>query len=430
MQKKLLTLAVAGALAVPGVASAQSSVEVYGYINMSLGFWRWKDANDQATSPDVSKWDVTSGASNVGVRGRETLGGGLSAWFQVETNAAMERSNNVAHTSGFASRNSAVGLQGAFGNVFIGQWTSPWADLDALWAIGTVGPFGPVTSIIGRRETTGAAPNANCSNLGSGVGAGLGGNCDSVEAGGGVGHPFWRRMSNSVFYQSPVFAGGAQAKFAWQVNQDKTDGGTGVVKQDPQMWSASIQWAGMGGKARIGAAIDRHKDFTTVGKTDTGYAIKGGWNFGVADVGVAYENMTYKTPAGDCKAKQYGVALAVPVGQGAVRASYSKAKDIEGDNTGAVANLPAGSTGSCGAVPTALAPSNDNGATQYNIGYDHRLSKRTTLGVGYSTIKNDAGAGGNNFVWSGMSSGQNGASLAAGLGTDISVIFANIIHRF
>ena len=208
MQKKLLTLAVAGALAVPAVSSyAQSSVEVYGYINMSLGAWRWKDATDQTTSPDVSKFDITSGASNVGVRGRETLGGGLSAWFQVETNAGMERSNNVAHTSGFASRNSAVGLQGNWGNVFLGQWTTPWADLDALWAIGTVGPFGPVTSIIGRRETTGAAPNANCSNTGSGVGASVGGNCDSVEAAGGVGHPFWRRASNAVSYQSPVVAG-------------------------------------------------------------------------------------------------------------------------------------------------------------------------------------------------------------------------------
>jgi len=432
MQKKLLTLAVAGALAAPAVAFAQSSVEVYGYLNMSIGNWSYKGATDNTTNPDVSKWDVTSAASNVGVRGRETLGGGLSAWFQVETNAALERSNNVAHTSGFASRNSAVGVQGNFGNVFLGQWTSPWADLDALWAIGTVGGFGPVTSVIGRRETTGAANNFNCNNTGSGVGTtAVGGNCDSVEGAGGVGHPFWRRMSNSIFYQSPVFAGGAQFKAAWQTNQDKAKGPT-AVNQDPQMYSTSIQWAGMGGRARIGAAYDGHKDFTTPGKTDTGYSVKGGWNFGVVDIGLAYEAMTYKTPAGDCKAKQYGIAAAVPVGQGAIRASYSKAKDIEGTYTGGVVAGIGGaaSVGSCGATPTALAPTNDNGATQYNIGYDHRFSKRTTLGFGYATIKNDAGAGGNQFVWSGMSSTQNGVSLAAPLGTDVAVLFANIIHRF
>src|SRR3954462_11416927 len=178
MQKKLLTLAVAGALAAPAVAFAQSSVEVYGYLNMSIGNWSYKGATDNTTNPDVSKWDVTSAASNVGVRGRETLGGGLSAWFQVETNAALERSNNVAHTSGFASRNSAVGVQGNFGNVFLGQWTSPWADLDALWAIGTVGGFGPVTSVIGRRETTGAANNFNCAQTASGAPTStVGGNC-------------------------------------------------------------------------------------------------------------------------------------------------------------------------------------------------------------------------------------------------------------
>ena len=50
----------------------------------------------------------------------------------------------------------------------------------------------------------------------------------------------------------------------------------------------------MGGRARIGAAYDRHKDFTSVGNTDTGWSVKGGWNFGVLDVGLAYETMKYK----------------------------------------------------------------------------------------------------------------------------------------
>src|SRR5262247_2565478 len=159
MQKKLLTLAVAGALAAPAAALAQ--VEVYGTIHMSVNKMKYSEPN-QAVAPgvgSVSKFDVASHASNIGVRARESLGGGLSAWAQVETNASMERSNNVAHTSNFASRNSAVGLQGGWGNAFVGQWTTPWADLDALWGIGTVATYGPITSIIGRRETTGAAPN-------------------------------------------------------------------------------------------------------------------------------------------------------------------------------------------------------------------------------------------------------------------------------
>jgi predicted porin len=414
MQKKLLTLAVAGALAAPAAALAQ--VEVYGTIHMSVNKMKYDEGTGGV--PSVSKWDVASHASNVGVRARESLGGGLSAWAQVETNASMERSNNVAHTSNFASRNSAVGLQGGWGNAFVGQWTTPWADLDALWGIGTVATYGPVTSIIGRRETTGAAPAANCNNNFSGnggVGAPPGtaptlATCDSVEGNGGVGHSYWRRISNSIHYQSPVF-GGAQVKVAYQTNQDKNT--TGAVQADPQMWSASVTWAGMGGRARIGAAIDGHKDFTTPGQTDDGWRVTGGWNFGFADIGVAYEQMTYKTAASDCEATQWGVALAVPIGQGAIRGSYSQADDIDGTFSGA---------GSCGAAGTG-----NNGAKQYNIGYDYRFSKRTTLGFGYATIENDDFAV---FTWSGLSSVGNGQAVTPVPGSDVSIFFVSLIHRF
>jgi predicted porin len=396
MHKKLLGLAVAGALAAPVAALAQ--VEVYGTIHMSIN--KMKYGEGTGGIPSVSKWDVASHASNVGVRGRENVGGGQTAWFQVETNASMERSNNVAHTSNFASRNSAVGMQGAWGNLFLGQWTTPWADLDALWSIGTVATYGPVTSIIGRRETTGAAPNPNCANTGSGIGGVPGGSCDSVEAGGGVGHAFWRRISNSIHYQSPVM-GGAQIKVAYQTNQDKAV--TGVVA-DPQMWSGSVSWSGMGGRLRVGAAYDAHKDFTTPGQTDKGFRVTGGWNFGFADIGAAYEEMVYKTAAGDVDALQWGVALAIPIGQGAIRGSYSQAEGLE-----------------AAGVETAT------GAKQWNLGYDYRFSKRTTVGFGYATIDNESLAA---FTWSGLSSTQGGQSINPPAGSDVEIFFVNILHRF
>jgi predicted porin len=432
MQKKLLGLAVAGALSAPGIALAQ--VEVYGIVHMSLNNLKYGAGTDTTGAggpPSVSKWDVASHASNLGVRARENLGGGMTAWAQIETNASMERSNNVAHTSNFASRNSAVGMQGNFGNVFVGQWTTPWADLDALWGIGTVATYGPVTSTIGRRETTGSAPNPNCVGAGSGHGglpvaatsaAAL--TCDSVEGAGGVGHAFWRRISNSVHYQSPVF-GGAQVKVAYQTNQDKSVAPTGVTA-NPQMWSASVTWSGMGGRARIGAAYDAHKDFTAAGQTDNGWRVTGGWNFGFADVGFAYEQMTYKTVTSDCDAKQWGLALAVPVGQGAIRASYSVQDDIDGAYTGAQTAITTAG-GSCGAAPTAFLNSADNGAKQYNIGYDYRFSKRTTVGAGYAAIKNDAAGA---VTWSGLPSSQGGQSVSPPAGSDIGIFFVSMIHRF
>jgi predicted porin len=305
----------------------------------------------------------------------------------------------------------------------MGQWTTPWADLDALWGIGTVGFWGPVTSIIGRRETTGTAPNPNCINQGgSGGGAFTAGVpvCDALEAGGGVGHPFWKRVSNAVFYQSPVFSG-FQAKFAYQTNESKAQGNA-TTNADPSLMSGSVQWAGMGGRARVGVAVDRHKDFTTLGQTDTGYAIKGGFNFGVVDIGLAYEAMTYKcgtqpfgglpalcSTAGDIKAKQYAIAAAVPVGPGSIRSSYAVAKDL---------------TGSVGAAGVGIG---DTGAKEYNIGYEHRFSKRTNVGIGYAKIDNNQNA---QFTWTGAPPIQNGASNTPLFGSDVSTFFISMTHRF
>jgi len=425
MQKKLLGLAVAGALAAPGLALAQ--VEVYGFVNMSVGKFKYSSPTESGAAVgagSVSKWDVASHASNYGIRGRENIGGGQTAWFQIEQNAPMERSNNVAITP--ASRNSAVGVQGSWGNAFIGQWTTPWADLDALWGIGTVGGWGPITSIIGRRETTGTAPNPNCANaLSPGVGA-----CDAVEAGGGVGHPFWRRASQAIFYQSPVFAG-VQIKAMYQTNEGKSTGGAaGTVQADPSLWSASVQWAGMGGRVRVGAAVDRHKEFTTQGQTDDGFRVTGGWNFGFMDVGLAWETMTYKTNAGDCDATQWGIGIAIPIGQGAIRASYAVADDIDGPFTGAQTTTTTVG-GSCGAAPSATLDTADNGAKTWNIGYEYRFSKRTTIGVGYAAIDNDQAAV---FTWTGAPPTQTGGALTPANtplpGSDPSTFFVNMVHRF
>jgi predicted porin len=469
MQKKLLTMAVAGALAAPSLALAQmSGTEVYGTVNMAFGNFKYSDgtgartndgANPAMFGASVSKWDVANGASNYGVRSRESLGGGLSGWVQIEQNAPLERESNQAIKP--ASRNSAIGLQGGFGNFFIGQWTTPWADLDALWSIGTVGFWGPVTSIIGRRETTGTAPNYNCAN-GDGTVAGgttsLPGKpiCDALQAGGGVGHAFWRRFSNAIFYQSNVMAG-VQAKIAYMTNEGRAQGNP-TTNANASAWSASVQWAGMGGRARVGAALDRHKDFTTIGATDSGYSVKGGFNFGVVDLGLAWETMKYKCgvlpfgvagaptfnangsvtyatlapgrPAlcgdtGDVKAKQYGIALAVPVGPGSIRASYSVAKDL----TGVVG------ANTAGGLPLAVpgAHISDTGAKQFNIGYEHRFSKRTNIGVGYAKIDNKQNA---QFTWTGAPPNQTGGGgTAAGantplFGSDVSTFFLSMTHRF
>jgi hypothetical protein len=191
------------------------------------------------------------------------------------------------------------------------------------------------------------------------------------------------------------------------------------------MWSTSIQWSGLGGRARVGAAYDRHKEFTSIGNTDTGWAIKGGWDFGLVDVGAAVEFMTYKcgtingppspssapfsscvATGGDVKAKQWGLAAAVPVFQGKVRGAYSRAADLSGPGT---------------------AVANDTGASEWNLGYEHRYDPRTSVGVGYARINNKANS---NFTWTGMAVQQNGILNNASPGSSVSWLFANVTFRF
>jgi len=122
----------------------------------------------------------------------------------------------------------------------------------------------------------------------------------------------------------------------------------------------------------------------------------------VVDVGAAFEAMKYSSAAsGDIKAKQYGVAVGVPIGSGAVRGSYAVAKDMD--------SRP------------------NSGAKTYNAGYEHRFSKRTTVGAGYAKIDNDAAAA---FAWTGLPPTSNGSTNGPLAGQDVSTFFVNMIHRF
>src|SRR5256885_2578216 len=193
----------------PAVALAQSAVHVYGTVHLSVK--QAKSTKDTAgTLNDTTKYGVTSHASNWGLRSTETLGGGLTAWLQAEFNLKMTRDNGV-HDGESTARNSGLGLRGGFGNIYVGTWETPWAQTFRLWDVGTIGGWGPVTSIIGRRETTGTNPSRNCiNNTGSG-GAALTGSSALIAGnnicGNGaeaVAAPLWRRYGYAVFYESPV----------------------------------------------------------------------------------------------------------------------------------------------------------------------------------------------------------------------------------
>jgi predicted porin len=141
MKKSLLALAVLGAFA--GAASAQSSVTLYGKVDLGVG----KTANS------TDKQVMDAHGSRIGVRGVEDLGGGLRAMFGFEhrfspdTGVGAGTSTGVftapatsAPNSGgvFWQGYSTVGLGGAFGTVNLGrQYTAAF-----ILAQNAFDPFG------------------------------------------------------------------------------------------------------------------------------------------------------------------------------------------------------------------------------------------------------------------------------------------------
>jgi predicted porin len=116
MKKSLLALAALTAFA--GAASAQSSVTLYGRVDLSVA---------KPIGSDNKNMQNGSG-SRLGFRGVEDLGGGMSALFNIETRFDADtggaQSVPVCDTctgNRFWGARSFVGLQGGFGQIVFGR---------------------------------------------------------------------------------------------------------------------------------------------------------------------------------------------------------------------------------------------------------------------------------------------------------------------
>jgi predicted porin len=125
MKKSLLALAALGAFA--GVAHAQSSVTLYGIIDVGI--------NMNTNANGSHKYDMSSGVmqgSRFGLRGTEDLGGGLKAIFVLEN--GFDVTNGKLGQGGLMfGRQAYVGLSSQFGTVTLGRQYDSVVDY--------VGPF-------------------------------------------------------------------------------------------------------------------------------------------------------------------------------------------------------------------------------------------------------------------------------------------------
>jgi predicted porin len=115
MKKSLLALAVLGAFA--GVASAQSSVSLYGTVDLNA---RYIKNDGSAKRYSLSQDGINS--SQLGFRGTEDLGGGLKAGFLLLAGVNADTGSANAQ---FWNRRATVSLFGGFGEVRLGRDYTP-----------------------------------------------------------------------------------------------------------------------------------------------------------------------------------------------------------------------------------------------------------------------------------------------------------------
>src|SRR3954471_7838317 len=172
MKKSLLALAVL--TAVTGAAYAQSTVTLYGKVDLGLVL-----DSGSASGKSVRVASGVTGGSRLGFKGVEDLGGGMKASFQLETGYCADSTAGAANfcTGGnnFMGRQAHGDLTGAFGALSAGrQYSLGFSNLS------TIDPFG--TAFAG--QTTNVSPTGTYMMDPSGI-----------------------RLNNSVQYTTPSMHG-------------------------------------------------------------------------------------------------------------------------------------------------------------------------------------------------------------------------------
>ena len=406
MNKKLVVLAVAGAFASPLAVQAQTAnVTLYGRANIDLEFVNGKTcqggnagggggggtvlrscsalssaaATDVISNPTVTR--VSSNSSRFGMRGTESLGGGLNAIFQVEQNVSWDSGNSSS--SGIASRETFAGLQGSWGKVTMGKFLAPLDDLHPI--------FGNAPTL-----TTSILSTADVWAFGN-LSKGAGG--------------FDARLGNNVRYDSPNYQGFTGAL---QVSTRDDSGNTTQtpfggdngdhtsVMRHAYVYGGNIIYSN--GPIQAGVAFERNQKvrqytadvFATAGApgtsalnpynaNDTDWTITGAYDFGTIMQGFGlrlagvYEHTKYQTPTGDLKRDFWGISGTIPVGGGKAylfygRGGNGKGGAVDGENVGY------------------LVKGGDTGVKQYEVSYSYNLSPRTMLNAGYVKLQNDCKA--------------------------------------
>lgn len=284
MNKKLLTVAIGAALAVPMLAQAE--VTVYGKAHVS---WDYQmNDTSSATAQDTFSY-VSDNSSRIGVKASEDLGDGMKALFQVEI--AVPTDTAAAMT---VNRNSYAGLSGGFGTIMLGKYDSPFKEV------------GRIADLF--NERVGDARNV----IGNG--------------GIGIAAETWdRRVSNMVRYASPTFGG--MTLLAQYSGNDSAPTTASATAMSGEQGSAALMWKS--GGATVGLAYNVQSTATGTESFESGYRIAGTYNTGTFLIGGLYEALSDTLGVSGLDRTAYGVSAAMTMAEKhVIKAQYFVADSL------------------------------------------------------------------------------------------------------
>ena len=328
MKKSLLALAVLGAFA--GVASAQSSVTLYGTLDVN---GRYIKNSGQERRFSMGTDGINS--SQLGFRGIEDLGGGLKAGFTL-----LAGTNPDAGTSNakFWNRRSTVSLFSNAGELRLGRDYTP-----LFWNQTIFDAFG----------TNGIGESNGIRQIWEGV-----------------------RSDNSIGYFLPSNLGGFYGQAMVTAGEGgQTNAGSGSDRQGGRLISARLGFAA--GPFDVAAAYGTMKfsAATTVtsfpsagalafavpaGSSMKTWNVGGSYDFGFLKLLGYYDHDKINGAFGDAREKMFSVSTVIPMGQGEVHVGYDRSK-----------------------LDTSSAALINPTVDQWSATYQYNLSKRTAV---YGTV--------------------------------------------
>ena len=282
MKKSLIAFSV---LAACGVASAQSTVTLYGLVDAYVG--TLKVNNVRQTGVNLANPAGGSGGgfntSRFGLKGSEDLGGGLKANFVLEagfdpsTGAANNYSNPFtgATNNAIFGRQSWVGLSGGFGELKLGKMWTPYDEVKGSGAAAF--------------DANIFAPAANV----------------------WLSNNYSDRPGNAIYYSTPNFSGFSAAGM-YSFGENKGRNAQGLDLKAGAIGSVNVQYAGGPFAAAFAYQQERQGNITVgANPNKVKYTqLNGSYDFQVVKLLAAYGNVKN----GNDKTNEYQIGVDVPLG--------------------------------------------------------------------------------------------------------------------